>query len=109
MKEDFKELITSNNYVEIEQILFVLSHHGIDAIPIGLKGLEIGSVEMMGIRGASIFIHSDDFDEAQKVLISMGLSFDEKEEDKDIVNYMYWLLAGLLVGAIIYMVVITYF
>ncbi len=106
---EYRELINSNNIIEIDQILLALNQQGVDAKTQGVKGLEIGNVELLGIRGESVFVPEEQWELALDVLEKMGLSLEDKEEDRDIVNYIYWVLAGLLVGAVIYMIIITYF
>ena len=75
----FVKLISSNNIIEVDQIVFALKIANIEAIVKGRSALEIGNVELTGIQGATILVPQEKIMEAKLVLSNMGLDENEKE------------------------------
>jgi len=102
----FSKLISSNNIIEVDQIIFALNNEGIEGIVKGRRALEIGNVELTGIVGATIWVPEKQIVEARLVLSSLGLDQEEREDhDYNLTKVLIGL--GILLFAIIIMMIIV--
>ena len=69
----FKHLISTMNPVELDMIRFALNNKGIEVQTESETALTVGNVELTGAGGASIKVPKEDFEDAKKVLIELGL------------------------------------
>lgn len=105
---NYVHLIQSNNIIEVDQIIFALSHAGVEAVTKGKKALETGSVELTGIEGASIWVPEDKVSVSKQVLTNMGLaaqSYSSKEEAG--IPKAYIVLGIILTMVIIAMIIVA--
>ena len=102
---EFVKLISSNNIIEVDQILFALKNEGIEGIVKGRKALEVGNVELTGIEGATILVPGSHITEAKLVLTSMGIDSLEKE-NHDYTFTKVWIGFGILLFMVIIAMII---
>ena len=107
MKKEMTLLLQSNNIIEVDQIVHALALEHIEAEVKGRKALEVGNVELTGITGASIFVNSDQINEAKQVLVSMGLDYDGPRMRDSGITYAYIALFVLLGLMILTMIIIA--
>lgn len=105
--EGYTHVYSSNNIISFDQVVFVLENAGIKIYESGRKALEIGNVELTGITGASISVPDENYEEARKLLVELGLASYQTESENDIVSRLYWILAIVLIAAVVYMIVIA--
>jgi hypothetical protein len=104
--EGFREIFSTNNPILINQIEHAFKNAKIRHVVKGKKALEIGNIEITGIRGAQIFVDELQYKSAKEVLHSLGI--DTEESKTNSINFIF-ILALALIMVLLYMIYRAYF
>lgn len=107
--EGFREIFSTNNHIQLNQIEQALQNAGIVVVIKGRKALEIGNIELTGIRGAQVMVEEQKFNHAKEVLKALDIDTDEDKISESGAFNMVYLLAIFFVLVILYMIYAAYF
>ncbi len=97
--KSFVRLIGTNNIVELDQIKFALNRAKIEVQTQNETALLLGNVEVTGISGASILVPENRLEDAQNVLIEMGLDSTDKSESDN--RWIIYSAAAILISMLL--------
>ena len=106
--EGFKEIYSTNNHIRLNQIEQALQNAGIEVYIKGRQALEIGNIELTGIRGAQVMVNELNMGDAKKVLQLLGIDTAEDQHSSGI-GKMVWVLGIILLAVLLVMIYAAYF
>lgn len=106
--EGFREIYSTNNHIQLNQIEQALQNAGIEVYVKGRQALEIGNIELTGIRGAQVMVDELHIGEAKKVLKILDIDTTEDQNPSGI-GKLVWILGIILLAVLLVMIYAAYF
>jgi hypothetical protein len=106
--EGYREIYSTNNHIQLNQIEQALQNAGIEVLIKGRQAVEIGNIELTGIRGAQILVKELQYKSAKEILKSLDIDTEESLDPESPNRMILW-VGIFLILALFYMIYAAYF